>query len=101
MKFGFIFTDIKEEKEIIFYVKHNGNEHTFDSGAKCLIFDYGNYWDIPESEILEYVEFVHYLYLKDNNPTPLGHLCDYIGEHWADVKGKAKWDILYDFYMSL
>ena len=84
-----------------FYAKHNGKEYEFESGAKCYIFSFGNYWDIPESEILKYVEFVHNLYLKDSNPTPLGHLCDYIAEHWADVQGKDKWEILDDFYMSL
>ena len=84
-----------------FYVKHNGKEYEFENGSECLIFDYGNFWDIPESEILKYVEFVHNLYLKDNNPTPLGHLCDYIAENWADVQYKSIWDIFGDFYMSL
>lgn len=84
-----------------FYVKHNGKEYEFDSGAECLIFDYGNYHDIPESEIMTYVNLVHNLYLKDNNPTPLGHLCDYVAENWEDVLGKDKWEILGDFYMGL
>lgn len=84
-----------------FYVKHNGKEYEFDCGSKCYIFDFVNYWDIPENKILEYVEFVHYLYLKDSNPTPLGKLCDYIAENWDDVQDKDKWEILDDFYMSL
>lgn len=84
-----------------FYVKHKGNEYEFESGSKCYIFDCGNYCDIPESEILKYVEFVHELYLKSDGPIALGHLCDYIAENWEDVQGKDKWEILDDFYMSL
>lgn len=84
-----------------FYVKHNGKDYEFECGAKCHIFECGAYNDIPKDKLLEYVEFVYWLYLKADGPIALGHLSDYIAENWDDVQGKDKWEILDGFYMSL
>jgi hypothetical protein len=72
-----------------------------ESGAKAYILDVGMLNGVEKDKLLEYVEFVHYLYLKDQNPTPLGHLCDYIAEHWEEVQELDKWTILEDFYETL
>jgi hypothetical protein len=40
--------------------------------------------------------------MKDQNPTPLGHLADYIAERWdKGVQYLDKWTILEEFYDSL
>lgn len=83
-------------------IEHNGKTYEFDSGTKAYIFDAGTINSVKEDNLLEFVEFVHYLYLKDQNPTPLGHLCDYIAEHWSKgVQYLDKWTILEEFYDSL
>ena len=39
------------------------------------------------------------LYLKDQNPTPIGHLSDYVGKHFERLNTMdSRWDMLYDFY---
>lgn len=83
-------------------IEHNGKTYEFDSGTKACIFDAGVLNGVDEDKLLEFVEFVHYLYLKDQNPTPLGHLCDYIAEHWdKGVQYLDKWTILEEFYETL
>ncbi len=82
-------------------VEYNGKTYEFDSGTKTNIFYAGTLNGIDDHKLLDYVEFVHWLYLKDQNPTPLGHLCDYIAEHWDEVQELDKWTILEDFYDSL
>lgn len=84
-----------------FYVIANDKTYEFESGSKVYIFDIGRLNNVPEDRLLEYVEFVHYLYIKDQNPTPLGHLCDYIAEHWEEVQELDKWTILGKFYETL
>lgn len=82
-------------------IEHNGKTYEFDSGTKAYIFDAGTINGVEEDKLLNFVEFVHYLYLKDQNPTPLGNLCDYIAEHWDEVQKQDKWTILENFYETL
>lgn len=83
-------------------IEHNGKTYEFDSGTKALIFDAGVLNGVEDNKLLNFVEFVHYLYLKDQNPTPLGHLCDYIAENWdKGVQYLDKWTVLEEFYSSL
>lgn len=82
-------------------VEHNGKTYEFPGGAQAYIFDVGTLNGIPEDKLLKYTEFVYWLYIKDQNPTPLGHLADYIAEHWDEVQGLDKWTILEEFYHSL
>jgi hypothetical protein len=82
-------------------VEHNDKTYEFDSGSKAYIFDAGTLNGVEDNKLLDFVEFVHYLYLKDQNPTPLGHLADYIAEHWDEVQGLDKWTILENFYETL
>ncbi len=72
-----------------FQVIYDGTTYEFDSGAKLMIFDYGLSNDMDKKGIkalLNYVDFVYELYLKDDNPTPLGLLSDYIAENWKKFK---------------
>ena len=82
-------------------IEHNGKTYEFDSGTKAYIFDAGTINGVKEDNLLNYVELIYYLYLKDQNPTPLGHLCDYIAEHWEEVQKLDKWTILENFYETL
>ena len=82
-------------------IEHNSKTYEFMSGVQAYIFDVGTLNGVPEDKLLKYTEFVYWLYIKDQNPTPLGHLADYIAEHWEEVQGRTKWDILEDFYSSL
>lgn len=88
-----------------FQVIYNGKTYEFDAGAKVMIFDYGLNNNMDKKSIhtlLRYVDFVYELYLKDDNPTPLGTLCDYIAENWKKVTNSklSRSDILDKFYMD-
>lgn len=82
-------------------IEYNNETYEFDSGTKAYIFDAGTINGVEDDKLLNYVEFVHYLYLKDQNPTPLGHLADYIAEHWDKVQKLDKWTVLEEFYETL
>ena len=84
-----------------FYAIYNDKAYEFESGTKACIFDAGTSNGVADDKLLDFVEFVHWLYLKDQNPTPLGHLCDYIAVHWDEVQGLDKWTILENFYETL
>ena len=83
-------------------IEHNNKTYEFNSGAEAYIFDVGILNGVKEDILLEYVGFVHMLYLKDQNPTPLGHLADYVAENWdKGVMYLDKWTVLEEFYSSL
>lgn len=82
-------------------IEHNNKTYEFMSGVQAYIFDVGTLNGIPEEKLLDFTEFVYWLYIKDQNPTPLGHLADYIAEHWEEVQGLDKWEILEGFYNSI
>lgn len=82
-------------------VEHNGKTYEFSGGCQAYIFDVGTLNGVEEHRLLEFVEFVYWLYIKDQNPTPLGHLADYIAENWEEVQGLDKWTILENFYETL
>lgn len=84
-----------------FYVIVNDKTYEFESGAEVYIFDAGRLNGVAEDKLMDYVAFVKWLYLKDQNPTPLGHICDYIAEHWEEVQSLDKWTILENFYDSI
>jgi hypothetical protein len=70
-----------------------------------MIFDYGVNNEIDRKygmkALKEYVALVYELYLSDDNPTPLGTLCDYVAKYWKKLKNKGRYDILSEFYFSL
>ena len=84
-----------------FFVEQNNKRYEFESGAEVYIFDLGCFNGVPEERIFKYVSFVHDLYLKDQNYTPLGKLADYVAENWEKIQDKTRYDILSDFYISL
>ncbi len=83
-------------------IEHNNKTYEFNSGVQAYIFDVGTLNGMPEENLLEYTEFVYWLYIKDQNPTPLGHLADYIAEHWdKGVQYLDKWTIFEEFYATI
>ena len=83
-------------------IEHKGKTYKFNSGAEAYIFDVGILNGVKEDILLKYVGFVYMLYLKDQNPTPLGDLADYVAENWD--KGVMYLDrstILEEFYDNL
>ena len=76
----------------------------FDSGSKCLILDYSLLncfaYDRNWDEILEYVELVNQIYLKDDNATPLAELAEYVAENWDEIHDNdyTRREILNNFY---
>ncbi len=83
-------------------IEHNGKTYEFNGGVQAYIFDVGTLNGVPEEKLLEYIEFVYWLYIKDDRPTPLGYLADYIAENWdKGVMYLDKWTILEEFYDSL
>lgn len=84
-----------------FYVTTPTKTYEFDSGFEVYIFDIGTMHEFEGDELIKYVSFVSELYLKDNNHTPLGHLCDYVAEHWEEVQKLDRRDILNNFYDSI
>ena len=82
-------------------VEYNEKTYEFPSGVQAYIFDVGTLNGVPEEKLLEFTEFVYWLYIKDQNPTPLGHLADYIAGHWEEVQKLNKWTILEEFYSNL
>ncbi len=92
-------------KEIHFYVNYNNNIYKFETGIETMIFDYGisNDFDSKYSfkTLNEYIALVKELYFSDDNPTPLGHLCDYVAKHWKKVRNKNIYEILNEFYLTI
>ena len=81
--------------------EYRGKTYNFNSGAEAYIFDIALINGVYEDNLFTFVEFVHWLYLHDQNPTPLGSLADYIAEHWEEVQELDKWTILEKFYDSI
>lgn len=92
-------------KELIFYVSYDNNIHKFETGVEAMIFDCGvsNDFDYKYgfNALKEYVALVKDLYFSDDNPTPLGRLCDYVAKHWKKVRRKSKCEILSEFYLTI
>lgn len=52
-----------------------------------------------EEEAIKCANLVYSMYMKDNNATPVGHLCDYVAKNLEKLEAmKSKWDQLEDFY---
>lgn len=79
-----------------FIVKTNKKEYTFNSGSKAYIFYCGEENDIPESELEDFVEFVHEVWLKDSGDLSLGRIADHIASQWPQIKIKSRSEILYE-----
>ena len=92
-------------KPVTFHVNYDNKVYTYKSGTEVMIFDYGIGNEIDRKygmkALKEYVELVYELYLSDDNPTPLGTLCDYVAKHWKKVRNKDRYDILDEFYFSI
>lgn len=88
---------------LTFHVNYKNNVYTYNSGTEAMIFDYGVNNDLDrkygKKALLEYVELVYELYLKDSNDTPLGTLCDYVAKHWKKLRNKSRYEILEEFYL--
>lgn len=82
-------------------IERNSKTYEFDTGTEAYIFYVGSLNGVKDDKLLKFVSFVHWLYSKDQNPTPLGHLCDYVAEHWDEVQELDKWTILENFYETL
>lgn len=88
------------------YIQHTVSykNHTFNfaSGVQSFIFDCGveNNFDkkYDIQTLIKYVYFVYQLNQKDDNPTPLGKLCDYVAQNWEIVENMNRSDILEQFY---
>lgn len=79
-------------------VHYNGKEYIFTNGTEVMIFHAGIFNDVPEEDLIPYVSLVYDCYLKDNNDTPLGHLCDFIAEDLEECCKMSRLDILTEFY---
>lgn len=90
------------EKPIEFKVIYKGKEYSFNCGAAVYIFDIATCNGFAESHdektLLDYIELVRECYIKDDNPTPLGSLADFIAEHWYAVNLLTLREILERFY---
>lgn len=85
-------------------VNYKGKQFNFNFASQAYVFQTGIYNDIEDNYgingLLEYTDFVHQCYIKDDRRTPLGPLADYIAERWEEIKTKAINEILEDFYWS-
>lgn len=94
-----------ENLKILFNYKNEIYE--FDSAVKVCIFGAGieNEFDKRHgiTELLKYTSFIFDLYIKDDNPTPLTNLCDYVAENWEKIKkdDKPLREVLCDFYNTI
>ncbi len=93
------------EKMIEFQVKYKGKTYNFDCGAAVYIFDIATCNGFAEAHdertLLDYIELVRECYIKDDNPTPLGHLADFIAENWDKVDLLTRREILTLFYEEI
>lgn len=91
------------------YIQHTVSykNHTFNfaSGVQSFIFDCGVENNFDEKydiqTLIKYVYFVYQLNQKDDNPTPLGKLCDYVAQNWETVESMSRSDVLKQFYNTL
>lgn len=88
-----------------YIIHYKNNTLHFSSGVQVFIFDYGIENNVDEKydmqTLIKYVYFIYQLYQKDDNPTPLGKLCDYVAENWENVENMSRSDVLNQFYSSL
>ncbi len=79
--------------------------YAFEYGSEAYIFHTGIYNDVEEkygiNGLLEYVAIVHECYLSDTYRTPLGEFCDYVAEHWNEIKTLDRYEILDKFYKEI
>ena len=91
------------------YIQHTVSykNHTFNfaSGVQSFIFDCGVENNFDEKydiqTLIKYVYCVYQLNQKDDNPTPLGKLCDYVAQNWETVESMNRSDVLKQFYNTL
>ena len=54
---------------------------------------------LKHEDAIKAVDVAMEIYIKDDNPTPTGHLSDYVGKHFSRLsKMSSKWDMINDFY---
>lgn len=93
-------------KTLSFYINYDNKIYSYKSGVEAIIFDYGVNNDLDRKfsmkALKEYVALVYELYLSDSNSyTPLCELCEYIAQHWKQLKHKDRYEILNEFYSKL
>ena len=83
-------------------IRFQGKQYSFAFGSQAYIFHTGILNGFFErygiDKLLQYTDFVHRCYLKNDNRTPLGALADYISENWESVRDKPAREVLEDFY---
>lgn len=91
-----------KQNEFEVSVRFQGCRYAFPFGSQAYIFHTGilnGFYDRYGTEILlQYVDFVHKCYMKDNERTPLGALADYIAGNWEMFKGTPSRAVLDEFY---
>ena len=87
---------------MIFLVKHENTVMSFNTGAECFIFNAAVNNDFHKKhshkQLQIYVSLVYECYIKDDNPTPLGDLCDFMAKYWKSIKKLSRSEILSKFY---
>ena len=82
-------------------ITYKEKQYDFANGYEAYIFHHGILNNMDRKcvrKLLEYVSFVSDCYLKDNNKTPLGELCDFIANQWKTIKGMSRIEVLDKFY---
>ena len=91
--------------DIKIQITYRGKTYNFIYGSQAYIFHMGLYNDVQKKYgikgLLEYVSLVNACYLKDDNPTPLGALSDFVAKHFTKCKKLGREEILDLFYAQL
>ena len=86
-------------------IEHENHVFHYEHGYQAYILDYALYHDIDKrygiEGLKELVGLVSACYLKDENPTPLGVLTDFMAEHWEDIKTLSRYNVLSRLYSQL
>lgn len=93
------------ENEIRFYADYKGVIFNLSYGSEAYILQAGIYNEIDTKygicELMNFVNLVRDCYIKDDRPTPIGALSDYIAENWEQVREMERSAILEKFYDML
>lgn len=93
-----------KKNQLKFIVIFDKTFYEFDYGSQVYIFHTGIFNGIRErygkESLLDYVNFVHSVYLKDTERTNLGKLCDFIASRWDEYKHELppRREVLDSFY---
>lgn len=75
------------------------NTYETDSPLKAFLYStMRNFNHLSHEEALDATAIAVEMYLKDNNPTPLGNLADYVAIHYKRLSKLTRTNMLIDFY---